>query len=350
MSVAGSGARRTARRRWGTDGRRGTPWTRGRVPAGLALLSAALLVFHSAVPNAVGRLGSALEAFLPWLGLAVPVLLVSALVRRSLTALVAVVLPAAAWAGLFGGLLLPAGRVPHDITALQHNVSDENPDPAGTARALMEPAPDLIALEELTPSALPAYEATLAAAYPYHAVEGTVGLWSKHPFTDVGRVDIRPAGIGEGWNRGLRCGVRTPRGEIAVYVAHLPSVRFRASGFGSGPRDESARLLGAAVAAEKLERVILLGDLNGTVDDRGLTPLTSRLSAPRRGLALSWPATVPVARIDQVLTRSATAVEVWTLPATGSDHLPVAARIRLDASDASGALAASGTSDAAHAS
>ncbi|WKD37644.1 endonuclease/exonuclease/phosphatase family protein [Streptomyces xanthophaeus] len=330
--MAGSGARRTARWRWGTDARGRTPWTRGRVPAALAVLSAALLVFHSAVPNAVGRLGSALEAFLPWLGLAVPVLLVPALVRRSFTALVAVVLPAAAWVGLFGGLLLPADRGPDDITVLQHNVSDENPDPTGTARALIGSAPDLMALEELTPSALAAYEAALAPAYPYHAVEGTVGLWSRHPLTGVRRVDIRPEGIGEGWNRGLRCGVRTPRGEIAVYVAHLPSIRFRASGFGSGPRDESARLLGAAVAAEKLERVILLGDLNSTVDDRGLAPLTSRLSAPRRGLALSWPAALPVARIDQILTRGAVAAEVRTLPATGSDHLPVAARIRLDAS------------------
>ncbi|MFJ7591284.1 endonuclease/exonuclease/phosphatase family protein [Streptomyces sp. NPDC097617] len=296
------------------------------------MVTAALLVFHSSVPNAVGRLGSLLEAFLPWLGLAVPVLLVAALVRRSVTALVAVLLPAAAWAGLFGGLLLPADRGPHDITAVQHNVSDENPDPAGTARALTASAPDLIALEEVTPSALPAYEAALAPAYPYHAVEGTVGLWSRHPLTGVRRVDIRPAGIEEGWNRGLRCGVRTPGGEIAVYVAHLPSVRFRASGFGSGPRDESARLLGAAVVAEEVERVVLLGDLNSTVDDRGLAPLTSRLRVPRRGLALSWPAALPVARIDQVLTRSATASEVRTLPATGSDHLPVAARIRFDAS------------------
>ncbi|MFE5804652.1 endonuclease/exonuclease/phosphatase family protein [Streptomyces sp. NPDC056491] len=300
--------------------------------AALAVLTAGLLVFHSAVPNAAGRPGSALETFLPWLGLAVPVLVVAALVRRSVTALVAVLLPAVAWAGLFGGLLLPADGGPHDLTALQHNVSDENPDPTGTARALAGAGPDLIALEELTPSALPAYEAALAPAYPYHAVEGTVGLWSKRPLTDVRRVDIKPPSIGEGWNRGLRCGVRTPRGEIAVYVAHLPSVRMRANGFGSGPRDESARLLGAAVAAEEVDRVILLGDLNGTVDDRGLAPLTSRLSAPRRGLALSWPAAVPVARIDQVLTRSATAAEVWTLSATGSDHLPVAARIRLDAS------------------
>ncbi|MGW7438539.1 endonuclease/exonuclease/phosphatase family protein [Streptomyces sp. NPDC054849] len=304
-------------------------WARGRVPASVAVLTAGLLAFHSAVPNTVGRLGSLLEAFLPWLGLAIPVLLVWALVRRSATALVALLLPAAAWAHLFGGLLLPADRGAHDITALQHNVSDENPDPAGTADALIESAPDLIALEELTPAVLPAYRAALAADYPHHAVEGTVGLWSKYPLTDVRHLDLKPAGIGEGWSRGLRTGVHTPRGEIAVYVAHLPSVRVRSSGFGSGLRDESARLLGAAIAAEKLDRVVLLGDLNSTVDDRGLAPVTSQLQAPRRGLAFSWPAAVPVSRIDQILTRSATVGEVWTLPATGSDHLPIAARITL---------------------
>jgi vancomycin resistance protein VanJ len=39
---------------------------------------------------------------------------------------------------------------------------------------------------------------------------------------------------------------------------------------------------------------------------------------------------LPVARIDQVMTRSATVTKLWPLPATGSDHLPLAARVRLD--------------------
>ncbi|MFD3807867.1 endonuclease/exonuclease/phosphatase family protein [Streptomyces sp. NPDC058619] len=304
-------------------------WTRGRALAASAVLTAALLAFHSAVPNAVGRPGSLLEAFLPWLGTAVPVLAGLALWRRSATAAVAVALPAAVWTYLFGGLLLPAERAAGDLVAVQHNVSDENPDPAGTARALAAASPELIALEELTPAALPVYASVLAADYPHHAVEGTVGLWSKYPLTDVRHLDIRPRGIGEGWNRGLRSSVRTPHGEVAVYVAHLPSVRLGVSGFGSGPRDESAGLLGAAVAAERLDTVVLLGDLNGTVDDRGLAPVTSRVGAPRRGLAFSWPAAFPVARIDQVLARGATVRDVRTLPATGSDHLPVAARVRI---------------------
>ncbi|WP_330176881.1 endonuclease/exonuclease/phosphatase family protein [Streptomyces sp. NBC_01498] len=309
-------------------GRRSWLRRRGRALAVLAVLTAALLVFHGVVPNAVGRLGSALESFLPWLGLVVVVLLVLALLRRSVFALVALLLPVAAWTYLFGGLFLPsAGSRAYDLVVVQHNVSDENTDPAGTARALAETGPDLIALQELVPPALAVYERTLAAAYPYHAVAGTVGLWSRHPLSGSRPVDIRPRGIADGWERGLRTVVRTPDAEIAAYVAHLPSVRFGAGGLASAARDESAGLLGRAVAGERTERVLLLGDLNGTADDRGLAPLTSRLDVAERGFALSFPARFPLARIDQVMARSATVAQIRTLPATGSDHLPVAAGI-----------------------
>ncbi|WP_373466081.1 endonuclease/exonuclease/phosphatase family protein [Streptomyces sp. V3I8] len=320
---------RVRRPRWGPDARGRSAWARGRVLAALGLSTAALLSFHSAVPNAVGRCGSLLETFLPWVGLAVPLLLFLAVLRRSATASVVLLLPAAVWGQQFGGRLFTEDRGAYDFTAVQHNVSDVNPDPAGTARALLRAAPDLVALEELTPSALPAYERELAADYPYRAVEGTVGLWSKHPLTAVRPVDIRPEGIEEGWNRGVRATARTPTGAVAVYVAHLPSVRLGRSGFGSGRRDESAGLLGAAVAGEELDRVVVLGDLNGTVDDRGLDPVTSRMDSTGRALAFSWPARFPLSRIDHVMARSATVVNVRTLPATGSDHLPVAAGIRL---------------------
>ncbi|MEV6421225.1 endonuclease/exonuclease/phosphatase family protein [Streptomyces sp. NPDC051662] len=299
--------------------------------AALAALTAGLLVFHRAVPNSVGRAGSLLEAFLPWLGLVGVVLLGLALLRRSALALVALLLPVAAWTYLFGGLLLPGGEPgARDLVVVQHNVSDENTDPAGTARALADAGPDLIALEELIPPALTVYETTLAPDYPYHAVRGTVGLWSKHPLTETRQLDIKPREITETWSRALRTVVRSPHGEIAAYVAHLPSVRVGASGLASSWRDESAGLLGEALADEELDAVILLGDLNSTVDDRGLAPLTSRLNVAERGFALSFPAAFPLARIDQVMARSGTVGHIRTLPATGSDHLPVAARITLD--------------------
>ncbi|WP_424863954.1 endonuclease/exonuclease/phosphatase family protein [Streptomyces sp. MMS24-I29] len=286
------------------------------------------MVFHRAVPNSVGHLGSLLEAFLPWLGPVVVVLLVLALLRRSATTLVALLLPTVAWAHLFGGLLLPAAAPgPHDLVVVQHNVSDENTDPAGTARALAGAGPDLIGLEELVPPALAVYARTLAPNYPYHGVRGTVGIWSKHPLTGTRQVDIKPRAITETWSRGLRTVVHTPHGDIAAYVAHLPSVRVRASGLASSRRDESAGLLGRAIAAEKLKTVLLLGDLNGTVEDRGLAPLTSRMNTAERGFAFSFPAAFPMARIDQVMARSAAVRQIRTLSPTGSDHLPVIARV-----------------------
>lgn len=308
-----------------------TRWaTRGRVLAALAVLTAGLLACHRFVPNSPGRVGSLLEAFLPWLGVVVVVVLGLALLRRSAVALVALLLPVAAWTYLFGGLLLPSPKPgARDLVVVQHNVSDENDDPAGTARALAAAEPDLIALEELVPPALPVYEETLAGEFPYHVVRGTVGLWSRYPLTGARHVDIRPRAVGEDWSRGLRAVAHTPYGDVAAYVAHLPSVRVRASGLASAWRDESARLLGAAVAGERLRTVLLLGDLNGTVDDRGLAPLTSRMNVAERGLAFSFPAGLPLARIDQVMARSATVGHIRTLPATGSDHLPVAARVTL---------------------
>ncbi|MFE6224963.1 endonuclease/exonuclease/phosphatase family protein [Streptomyces sp. NPDC057854] len=305
---------------------------RGRVLAALGGATAALLAFHRFVPNTPGRLGSLLETFLFWFGPLTAALLLCAAVRRARTALLVLLLPVVAWTVAFGPLLLPAdGPGPRELTVVQHNVADDNADPAGTARALADSGADLIALQELVDPAPAVYRRELAPRYPYHSVHGTVGLWSRHPLDGDRALDIRPAGIAGPWQRALRAEVRTPYGEVAVYVAHLPSVRLGPGGLGSARRDESAARLGRLLAAEPARRVVLAGDLNGTVDDRGLAPLTSRLAAPERGLALSYPAAFPVARIDQVLARGARVPAIRALPSTGSDHVPLLARVALDA-------------------
>ncbi|MYW35378.1 endonuclease/exonuclease/phosphatase family protein [Streptomyces sp. SID2119] len=297
---------------------------------GLAVLMAGVVGLHGVIPNSLGRMGSLVESFLPWCGVVVVLLFVVALSRRSGVGLVALLLPVGAWVHSFGGLLLPPTDVgARELVVVQHNVSDENPDPAGTARALLAAGGDLVALEELVGPALAVYEDVLGADYPHHVVRGTVGLWSKYPIREDQLVDIRPRAFEAGWSRGLRAVVRTPYGDVAAYVAHLPSVRVGVRGLASSPRDESARMLGDIVRGEKVGAVILMGDLNSTVDDRGLHPLTSQLNVAERGFAFSYPAALPVARIDQILARSAGVSHVRTLPATGSDHLPVAARVTL---------------------
>ncbi|MFE7076495.1 endonuclease/exonuclease/phosphatase family protein [Streptomyces sp. NPDC057620] len=306
-------------------------WRRGIVLAAFALVLALVMALHAQIPNRIGNLGSLLETFLPWLGLAIPVLFVLALVRRSATALIAVLLPAIIWVNLFGGLLVDRTGSGGDLTVATHNVNADNPDPEGTARDVAASGADVVALEELTTSAAPVYEKALASTYKYHSVQGTVGLWSKYPLSGAAPVDIKL-----GWTRAMRATVTAPEGRLAVYVAHLPSVRVKMeAGFTARQRDKSADALGEAIADEKLPDIALLGDLNGTMNDRALNGVTSQMrsaqGAAGSGFGFSWPASFPMARIDQIMVKGVEPVTSWTLPETGSDHLPIAARVKLSA-------------------
>ncbi|MFI2289013.1 endonuclease/exonuclease/phosphatase family protein [Streptomyces niveus] len=318
------------------------PWKRGPVLVVLALLLGLLLLLHASIPGLAWNLGSLVETFLPWFGLFVPVLLAGALWRRSASATVALLLPVTVWLNLFGGLLADKSRPGGDLTVVSHNVGADNPDPAGTARDLAASGADVLALEELSQQARSTYEKGLAGTYPHHTVRGTVGLWSKLPLSDTRPVDVKmdagplgeakPDAITREYSRGLRTTVATDQGPLAVYVAHLGSVRVNPrAGLSSGQRDAGAQSLGQAVAAERTERVVLLGDLNGTMDDRAFDGLTSQLRSAQEvagdGFGFSWPKAFPVARIDQILVRGVEPRSAWLLPATGSDHLPVAARI-----------------------
>ncbi|MEU9022025.1 endonuclease/exonuclease/phosphatase family protein [Actinomadura sp. NPDC048394] len=323
-------------------GSRPESWKRGPVLVALALLLGLVMLLHAEIPNRIGNLGSLVENLLPWLGLFVPVLLAGAVWRRSPSAVVALLLPVAVWLNLFGGLLTDKSHPGADLTVVSHNVGADNPDPAGTARDLAASKADVLALEELTQQAKGTYEKELAKAYPYHAVQGTVGLWSKLPLSDTRPVDIetdygplaatKPEALKLSYSRALRTTVATKHGPLAVYVAHLGSVRVNPrAGFWTDSRDRNAQALARAIAAEQNKRVVLLGDLNGTTDDRAFAGITSRLRSAQvaagDGFGFTWPAEFPMVRIDQILVRGVKPESSWVLPATGSDHRPVAAGI-----------------------
>jgi vancomycin resistance protein VanJ len=309
--------------------RRTGRWRRGWVIAVLAVLSALLLVFHREVPNSLGNLGSLLDTFLPWVGLAIPVLGIAALVRRSATAGVALVVPVLVWVYLFGHLLVPGkGGGEPDLRVLTLNVDAANPDPVGTAQEVLEADADVVALEEITPAALKTYKLEFASTYSHVVQRGTVALWSKYPVAESESVDV-----GFAWTRALRAEVSTPQGKVAFYVAHLASVRIGTSGFTSDQRNQTIAQLGHQIAAERLAGVVVMGDFNGTANDRSLAPITSTLrsaqGAAGYGFGFTWPARFPMARIDQILVRGVEPTKAWVLPATGSDHRPVVAEIRI---------------------
>jgi vancomycin resistance protein VanJ len=305
------------------------PWRRGRVIAVFAVLATLPLAFHGLVP---GHWGSFVETFLPWGGLVVPILLICAGIRRSWTAVAATLLPILVWVTMFGGFFLSGrgGGGPHDLRVVSHNVNADNPDPAGTARKLLKTDPDIIALEELPEGAWKLYNVVLKDLYPNVQHEGTVAVWSKAVFK-LGKAE--PVDVGMGFTRALRTSVEFPKGTFTLYVAHLASVRFGPGGFAAGDRNRTIDRLSQALAVETDPRVVLVGDLNGTTDDRAMRPITRFLrdsqDAAGTGMGFTWPESFPMAPIDHIMTRGMTAADAKVLGSTPSDHLPIQADLRL---------------------
>lgn len=306
-------------RRWSTRPRRGA-W-----PAVAGALCAALPFAHGLVPNAVGNLGSLAETFLPWTVAVLLPLALFGVLRRAPLVLVGVLLVAVAWPVRFGGVLVDKREAGGELIVVSHNVGEDNQDPAGTARGLAGTGAQVIAVQELAEEARERFHRALPARYRHHTVHGGVGLWSTYEMTGAEPVEIMP------WPRALRATLATPKGPVTVFVAHLASVRVSpVRGFTTARRDDAARLLAQAVTAEsRQKRVLVVGDLNGTADDRALAPLlrglTSAQDVAGDGFGFSWPAAFPLARIDHVLARGIRPVSAGTLPGAGSDHLPVTA-------------------------
>ncbi|WP_051834832.1 endonuclease/exonuclease/phosphatase family protein, partial [Streptomyces sp. NRRL S-15] len=300
---------------------------RGALTSSCSILLTLLLLCHGWIPNTHGRLGSLLDTLLPWTALAIPPLLVTALLRRAWPALAALALPTLVWTTLFGPALAPKSVPGGDLTVVSHNVNQDNRDPQGTVRSLLAARPDVLALQELSPRTAPAYQRALASSYPYHYYEETVGLWSTYPLHNARAVPIMP------WTRSVRATVDTPEGPLAVYVVHLPSVRVTTAGFTTRGRDEALGRLAAHVGSDNPRRLVMMGDFNGSTDDRALQPLTTAMDSAQstagHGFGFTWPSAFPITRIDEILTKGVEATSAWTLPATTSDHLPVAARIAL---------------------
>ncbi|GAB3075301.1 endonuclease/exonuclease/phosphatase family protein [Micromonospora schwarzwaldensis] len=300
-------------------GRRGR---RGTIVISCAVLLTVLLLGHRAVPNVHG-LGSLVDSATPLLGLGVPLLGLAALLRRSRRALLAVLVPALVWAGLFGRAWLPpaAGADGTSVRVASQNLRSGNPDPAATVGALADDAPDLIGLQEVDDGERIA--PALAGRYPHRTAVSTVALWSRWPIRETHGVDT-----GLGWDRALRAVVAAPQGDLTVYVVHLGSAR---AGH-TTTRDETVAALARAVRADPADRLVVLGDLNTATTDRVFDPLTRLLGDAQaeagQGFGFTWPAEVPVTRPDHVLYRGLTPTAAGVVHTPDTDHRAVTAGFR----------------------
>jgi vancomycin resistance protein VanJ len=306
-----------------TGGRTGgrSVWP-GRVLAAIAVVVAVVMAGHRLTPDVRG-VGSLIDTAAPWLGVAVPLLLVAALVARSRTAAVAVIVPLVVWLVVFGAAWLPRGGGRTDLRVANQNVDADNPHPASTVKAIAATGADLIGLEEVTPASSGPIANTLSGRYPYHAIESTVQLWSRYPLSDVAGVDL-----GLSWTRALRADVATPKGTLTVYVVHLASARAGQT----GTRDGTMAALVDRIGADPSSRIVVIGDLNTATTDRVLAPLTAVLhdtqAAAGRGPGFTWPSGFPLTRPDHILFRGVTASSSTVLGGTGSDHRGITAGLR----------------------
>lgn len=289
------------------------------VTAVAAVALTAALALHRLVP---GALGTALDSGLPWLGLLVPALLTVAALRRSTRTFLVCLLPAVFWAAMFGPVLVPRSAADHhDLRVATLNLGAANPRPEAALREVVEAAPDVLVLQELTRKNLAAAQTVLAERYAYHAVTGTVGLWSTLPLTETSPVDI-----GIGWTRALRATVPTADGPVRIYAAHLASARPAAT----EERDETIAALAGAVTADDSARLLVVGDLNTATTDRqfdAFATLRDTQQEAGAGFGFTWPAELPVLRPDHILQRGMSTQRSWVLRAPGSDHRAVLAEL-----------------------
>ncbi|MFF3028434.1 endonuclease/exonuclease/phosphatase family protein [Microbacterium sp. NPDC057944] len=288
------------------------PRTRAARPLAVAGFLLLVAVVCTWIPGPIGTAGA---AALPWLGAALLVVAVLALLLARRVLLVLLV-PVVVWAMAMAPALPSVGAAGTPaLTIVSQNVRAHSGGAAASADELADTGADVIALVELDGDSLAVAEGALAERYPHSYAVGTVGIWSRYPLADA-----EPLTLGLGWKRAIRVTVEAPDAATEVYVLHAASVR---PGH-QDARDTMLSGLAATVAADSAESLVVVGDFNAASTDPALNPLRGELDWVRptdASLGLTWPAAFPLTRIDQVFTRGLSTISSTTLPAGNSDHL-----------------------------
>lgn len=293
-----------------------------------SLATALLVAFHTRVPDVMG-LGLLLDNAAPWLGLAVPALLVVACASRSRTSLVVLLVPALTWILTFGPSIVPLSwtapePTEHTLTFASQNIKAGTGAAAESALSLAEGGSDIIALQELDAGSSPRVTETLGSRYPHHFVVGTVGVWSKFPLRDS-----RSLELGLGWKRALSTQIATDSGNVRLYVIHAASARPN----DHVDRDEMLGQLAAAVRTDPHGDIVVLGDFNATSTDRAFKRVSMLLDEPNQDHGLfgfTWPREpFPVMRLDHVLVKGLEVTSNSNVPAGSSDHMAIRATVNL---------------------
>ena len=234
------------------------------------------------------------------------------------------------------------------LRAMTFNIQAGHGDLRGTAQAIRDAAPDIVALQEVdvhwgTRSAFEDQAAALGAQLQMHTRfagiyrlpgesagapprEYGVALLSRYPIVEfqnhiLTRLSTQPEGSPPAPMPGfLEASVDIGGARVRVFNTHLD---YRAD-----PRVRHQQVAETlAIIGETNTPTMLFGDLNAGPDAPELQPLLQRLrdSWPAAADAgLTYPADKPVKRIDFVLTSRHFRVRSARVPVTqASDHRPV---------------------------
>ena len=283
----------------------------------------------------VNRSLLALAASAPYLSIGAPIGAVLSGVARNwpLTAIAVAITVAAAVVQLplFRRAKAPSGTA---LRFLSANLRYGRADAEAVVR-YAEASADIVALQELTPAALARLEAAgLDRMFPHRALRemdepGGVGLWSRHPISDV-RID-------DGfWLGMVAADVHVPEAPAPtrVLTVHLSAPWPDPL---QGWRDDLARLASTLLNAARASTgpVLLAGDLNATPDMREFRRLLRQGyrdagAQAGAGVVRTHPSDIaapPVFAVDHILTRGYVATSLRTLPVPGSDHRALLAQL-----------------------
>lgn len=230
------------------------------------------------------------------------------------------------------------GAPAHGLSLITANVLIHNERFAELLDELVDRAPDVLLLQEVTPAHARSLEALRLRRPDLHVTvepRADYAGWatvSRSPFLSSGRDDRTDWPIS--WV--LVDHPDTPTRIVNVHVAAPQTAEDHATW------EQQLELL--ADFADGSAPTILAGDFNATVDHRSFRELldagfTDAFEPAGRGWGATWPVhplTIPLLRLDHVLVNgSVSVVELEQIDLVGSDHRGLRALLRVDTADGS---------------
>jgi endonuclease/exonuclease/phosphatase (EEP) superfamily protein YafD len=245
-----------------------------------------------------------------------------------------------------------------EFTVMTCNAGNGRAKPERLAQVLLASGADVIGLQEVSDGQAEALARQLSAKYPHQALfpGGFAGkaVLSRYPLVHIEQLQlstVRPDLL-----------VRLKMGELllSLIVAHPPPPHLFWTGIRFDPQTWQQIQVLAKLAGES-PPAILLGDFNladwwgeyaylratglqdafATAGKKPGYTLPLRIGPWRRlktiNRMLTWLPLIPVLRVDYIWhTRELNSLDAWVGEDTGSDHLPVLARLALEANSSTG--------------